>query len=156
MTGLRPTGPALGLYTLGCSSIHNNLPYRWIFDRPSGQPHMSWFPITNSQVCKNRTGTILTLNTSITLHHLEAKLMLYIHWENPSPLFTGLATIYIYIYICMQITPFRENILVHHASTIQLHWIEKKQFTFTFSFSLFSYEGYLTLYVYNVRRSTFF
>jgi hypothetical protein len=39
------------------------------------------------------------LNTSITLHHLEAKLMLYIQWENPSPLFTGLVTIYIYIYL---------------------------------------------------------
>jgi hypothetical protein len=99
MAGLRPTGPALGLYTLGCSSIYNNLPYRWIFDRPSGQPHMSWFPITNSQVCKNRTGTISMLNTSITLHHLEAKLMLYIHWENPSPLFTGLVTIYIYLHL---------------------------------------------------------
>ena len=48
---------------------------------------------------KNRTGTILMLNTSITLHHLEAKLMLYIQWENPSPLFTGLVTIYIYIYL---------------------------------------------------------
>jgi hypothetical protein len=99
MAGLRPTGPALGLYTLGCSSIYNNLPYRWIFDRPSGQPHMSWFPITNSQVCKNRTGTISMLNTSITLHHLEAKLMLYIHWENPSPLFTGSVTTCIYIYL---------------------------------------------------------
>ena len=74
-----------------CSII---LPYRWIFDCPSGQPHMSWFPITNSQVCINKTGTILMLHTSITLHHLEAKLMLYIHWENPSPLFTGLVTIY--------------------------------------------------------------
>ena len=39
------------------------------------------------------------LYTSITLHHLEAKLILYIHWENPSPLFTGLFTIYIYIYV---------------------------------------------------------
>jgi hypothetical protein len=80
---------------------------------------MSLFPITISQVCENRTWTILILNTSITLHHLEAKLMLYIHWENPSPLFTGLVTtcIYIYIYIYMQVTPFRENILVHHTST---------------------------------------
>jgi hypothetical protein len=48
--------------------------------------------MTNSQVCKNRTGTILMLCTSITLHHLEVKL-------NTSPLITGLVTIYIYIYI---------------------------------------------------------
>jgi len=75
------------------------LPYRWIFDRPSGQPRMSWFPITNSQVCRNRTGTILMLYTLTTLHHLETKLMLNIHWENPSPLFTGLVTIYINIHL---------------------------------------------------------
>ena len=58
---------------------------------------MSLFPITISQVCENRTWTILILNTSITLHHLETKL--YIHWENPSPLFTGLVTTCIYIYL---------------------------------------------------------
>jgi hypothetical protein len=41
-----------------------------------------------------------------------------------------------------RVTPFRENVLVHHTSTIQLYWIEMKQFIFTFSFSpSFSYEG---------------
>jgi hypothetical protein len=54
--------------------------------------------MTNSQVCKNRTGTILMLCTSITLHHLEVKL-------NTSPLITGLVTIYIYIYIRLKIKP---------------------------------------------------
>ena len=52
-------------------------------------------PLLIHRSVKNRTGTILMLYTSITLHHLEAKLMLYIHWENPSPLFTRLFTIYI-------------------------------------------------------------
>ena len=39
------------------------------------------------------------LHTSITLHPFRNQANAEIHWENPSPLFPGLVTIYIYIYL---------------------------------------------------------
>jgi hypothetical protein len=99
---------------------------------------MSCFPITNSQVCKNRTVTILILCTSITFHHLEDKLMLQYTLGTSFTINHRVSySIYIYIHLHAGYSFQRKWSSSYHTSIIQLYWIEMKQSIYLFLFTFF-------------------